>query len=262
MPLVPSPALRATAHWATAYRRTWRRALVPSLLGPLLSLVIMGHVLGSLVAGRAGSLARLDAPDYLAYVGPAIVAVAALTTASHESTGPVFRAMHGARTYEAMRGTPLTVRQIVGGHLAWMALRVAATVTLVAAVVVALGAAPAGPAVLLVPVNVLGGMAVATGVAAWSVRQRTAAHLLAWQRFGVVPMMLFAGVYFPVDELPDALRWAVQLTPLYHAVELSRDLALGTGDAAGAAGHLLYLAGLTTAGTVVAMHAFVVRLRD
>ena len=195
-------------------------------------------------------------------MGPAIVAVAALTTASHESTGPVFRAMHGARTYEAMRGTPLTIRQIVGGHLAWMAIRVAVTVALVAAVVVALGAARPAPAALLVPINVLGGMAVATGVTAWAARQRTPAHLLAWQRFGVVPMMLFAGVYFPIDALPDALRWVVVLMPLHHAVALSRDVALGTGDAARAAGHLLYLAALTAAGAAVATRTFAARLRD
>ena len=257
-----SPAWRGTAYWATAYGRTWRRSLVPSVLGPLLYLVVMGRVLGTLVADRGGSLARIDAPDYLSYVAPAIVAVTALVTASHESTGPVFRAMHGARTYEAMRGSPLTIAQIVGGHLAWMAVRVAATVALVAAVVVALGGARPGPAALLVPVNVLGGMAVATGVTAWSARQPTAGHLLAWQRFGVVPMMLFAGVYFPVDALPDGLRWVVQLTPLHHAVELSRDLTLGTGDTAATVGHVAYLGAVATAGAVAAVRTFDARLRD
>jgi lipooligosaccharide transport system permease protein len=43
-------------------------------------------------------------------------------------------------------------------------------------------------------------------------------------------MFLFAGVFFPVDSLPAGLRFLPWLTPLYHAVEVIRQLALGKLD--------------------------------
>ena len=53
-----------------------------------------------------------------------------------------------------MAATPLTVGDIVGGHLLWMALRVAATVSLMAVVVVALGGLSSRAGGALVPANV------------------------------------------------------------------------------------------------------------
>ncbi len=254
MTVALSPAWRATAHWATAYRRTWRRALVPSLLAPLLSLVIMGRVLGSLVADRTGiarpsrrsRLPRLRGPrhrrggrahdrqprEHRARVPGDARRAHLRGHAGHPPHRPPDR-----RRSPRVDGDPRGGDSGPGGGRRRRPRRAPA----------------AAPAALLVPINVLGGMAVATGVTAWSARQRTAAHLLAWQRFGVVPMMLFAGVYFPIDALPDPLRWVVVLMPLHHAVALSRDVALGTGDAAGAAVHLLYLAALTAAGAAVAV---------
>ncbi|HEY8525005.1 MAG TPA: ABC transporter permease [Acidimicrobiales bacterium] len=255
-------ALRGTTYWFTSYRRSWRRSLVPSVIGPVLDLIVMGKVLGSLVADRPGAVERLGGVDYLSFVGPAVVAVTALVTASTEGTSPVYHAMTSTRTYAAMRATPLTVPEIVVGHLVWMAVRVAVAAALVAAFLAVLGGTHSWQAVLLVPANVATGMAVACGVAAFAARQRTSGILLAWQRFGVVPMMLFAGVYFPVSVLPGAVQAVAKLTPLWHGIELSRALAAGTATVDGALPHLAYLAALAVAGTVVTVRTFLDRLAD
>ena len=44
----------------------------------------------------------------------------------------------------------------------------------------------------------------------------------AIMRFGIVPMFLFAGAFYPIDQLPDWLQPAAYVTPLYHGVELCR----------------------------------------
>ena len=46
-------------------------------------------------------------------------------------------------------------------------------------------------------------------------------------RFGVIPMTLFAGVFFPVESLPLVLRWLAYASPLWHGVELCRAATLG-----------------------------------
>jgi lipooligosaccharide transport system permease protein len=53
-----------------------------------------------------------------------------------------------------------------------------------------------------------------------------------WQDFDLIqlvilPMFLFSGTFFPLDTLPDWLRIVVQLTPLYHGVDLLRQLTVG-----------------------------------
>ena len=55
-------------------------------------------------------------------------------------------------------------------------------------------------------------------------------------RFGIMPMFLFSGTFFPVSQLPDWLEPVAWLTPLWHGVDLCRDLALGHACAAAGAG--------------------------
>ncbi|MFC7641391.1 ABC transporter permease [Streptosporangium lutulentum] len=47
-------------------------------------------------------------------------------------------------------------------------------------------------------------------------------------RFVMIPSTLFAGVFFPVDQLPQLVRPLAYLSPLWHGVELSRAATLGT----------------------------------
>ena len=47
-------------------------------------------------------------------------------------------------------------------------------------------------------------------------------------RFLIVPMFLFSGTFFPISNLPAAIQPIAWLSPLWHGVELSRGLALGT----------------------------------
>ena len=121
---------------------------------------------------------------------------------------------------------------------------------------VLMGAARSPLVLLVAPAGALTGLAVAAIVAGFAVRQRRSANLLLWQRFGAIPMTLFSGVYFPVGALPAAVRAVVELTPLYHGVELCRGASLGTMTAAAAFVHVGYLLLLTAAGVAWSSWAF------
>ena len=47
-------------------------------------------------------------------------------------------------------------------------------------------------------------------------------------RFGMMPLMLFSGTFFPLSQLPGGLRAVAYATPLWHGVALCRALSLGT----------------------------------
>jgi len=71
--------------------------------------------------------------------------------------------------------------------------------------------------------------------------QRNDVGFSAIFRFVVNPLFLFSGTFFPLSQLPDALRAVAWATPLFHAVELIRGLVLDSLDLATAPLHLAYL---------------------
>jgi lipooligosaccharide transport system permease protein len=79
-------------------------------------------------------------------------------------------------------------------------------------------------------------------------------------RFGILPMFLFSGTFFPIDQLPSALQAIATVTPLWHGVELARSLCLGDAGFVTSIGHVLYLVAWAAGGTIVARWTFTRRL--
>jgi lipooligosaccharide transport system permease protein len=71
-------------------------------------------------------------------------------------------------------------------------------------------------------------MAFAAPIAAFSATQRTPASFNVIFRFGVMPLFLFSGTFFPIEQLPGFLQPIAWLSPLWHGVDLARGLVLGT----------------------------------
>ena len=118
------------------------------------------------------------------------------------------------------------------GNLAWIALPGAARSTVFVLVIALFGAAASPLIVLAIPVAVLTGLAFAGPIAAFSATQRDVETFNAVFRFGITPLFLFSGTFFPIDQLPAFLQAVAWLTPLWHGVALSRGLALGTAERA------------------------------
>ena len=71
-------------------------------------------------------------------------------------------------------------------------------------------------------------MAFATPIAAFAATQRTPERFAAIFRFGIMPLFLFSGTFYPIESLPAVVQPLAWLTPLYHGVVLARGLSLGT----------------------------------
>jgi lipooligosaccharide transport system permease protein len=122
------------------------------------------------------------------------------------------------------------------------------------------GATRGPQALLAIPAAILTGLAFTTPIVAFSATRRDANGFNTLLRFGVVPLFLFSGTFFPIAQLPAFLQPLAVITPLWHGVDLCRTLALGTADAAGVLVHLTYLGTLTAVGLFVAHRAFRRRL--
>ncbi len=82
-------------------------------------------------------------------------------------------------------------------------------------------------AVAVLPVSLLVGAAAAGPVLAYAASIKSDNMFALLFRFVVIPMTLFAGVFFPVEAMPTVARWLAYLSPLWHGVELCRAATLG-----------------------------------
>jgi lipooligosaccharide transport system permease protein len=242
------------------YRHVWMGTVISGFLSPLLYLAAMGVGLGSLVDKHQSSQGSLGGVSYVAFLAPGMLAAVAMQIGSQESTYPVLGAIKWMRTYLAMLATPLRVVDLLVGHLLYIALRVAVTVLLFFAVMEAFGAGHHWTAVLAIPAAVLTGMAFAVPIAAFAATRDGDAEFAALFRFVVMPMFLFSGTFFPVTQLPSALRVVAYLTPLWHGVDMCRTLALGTATWGRTGLHLAYLLAFIGIGFLLARRTYERRL--
>src|SRR6185369_17737902 len=100
--------------------------------------------------------------------------------------------------------------------------------TIFALVIALYGATRSWLIVVAIPVAVLTGLAFAIPIMAFTATQRTPDRFATIFRFGVTPLFLFSGTFFPIENLPPFLQPIAWLSPLWHGVELCRMLMLGT----------------------------------
>lgn len=249
---------RVFEHRLVQYRRTYRATIFTSFLSPVLFLTAMGIGLGGYVSNSSS----LGGVPYLVFLSPGLLAATAMQASSFESTYEIMGGLVWNRIFHAMYATPITPRDIALGNLLWIATRMTLVSTIFVLVIVVFGAAQSPLIVLAIPAAVLTGMAFAAPLAAFAATQSTPDRFSTIFRFGITPLFLFSGTFFPINSLPAAFQALAWLTPLFHGVALTRGLSLGTivNDPLAAVVHVLYLVALTTVGAWLAVRNIGARL--
>lgn len=215
---------------------------------PMLYLLAIGWGVGSLV----GSVPLPDGGrvPYPTFVAPAMLAASAMNGALAESTINFFVKLKYWRLYESLINTPVAPEEIALGEVGW-ALTRGAMYTVPFLVVMAalrlttpLLALAALPAALLTGLAFAGlGLALSTFMRSW--------HDFDYMGLVQFALFMFSGTFVPLSGLPRALQVVVQVTPLYHGVELIREVTLGRFGW-GLAWDTGYLVVLALAGVAVA----------
>ena len=228
------------------YRRTWL-VLLSGFFEPLFYLLSIGLGIGGIIGAIPGPDGRPI--PYQQFVAPALLAQAAMNGAIAESTFNVFFKLNYEKVYDAVLVTPLGPGDIALGEIGWALIRGGLYSVGFVGVIVALGLASSPWVVLAVPAATLIGFTFAAiGMAATT-------FMRSWQDFDliqlvVLPLFLFSGTFYPLQAYPEPLRLVVELTPLWHGVDLLRALTTGTADA-GALIHVVYLVTLGVIGLLV-----------
>ena len=256
--MAQSYATRQFRFWVTNYRRTWQGSIYSGVLNPVLYLGAMGLGLGTLVDHHG--TASIGGVRYLAFLAPGLLAAAAMQTAMGESTYPVYGSVKWLKTYQAAIASPLRPADLFHGHLLWTTLRLTMNSAVFLAVMALFGAIRSPWAAVALPAAVLTGLAFGAPIEAYAMTVTKDTSFAMLFRFGIIPLFLFSGTFFPVSQLPAVVRPLAYLTPLWHGVALCRSLSLGTAQPASSALHAGYLVAVTVLGVVAGNRTYRRRL--
>ena len=228
------------------YSHTWM-VLLSGFFEPFFYLLSIGFGLGRLVGDVAGPGGQTN--QYALLVAPALLAASSMNGAITESTFNFFFKLNYDKTFASILTTPMSAADISLGELAWALMRGALYSIGFLGVMVVFGLVRSPLVLLTLPGSLLIGFAfAAVGMAATS-------FMRTWQDFDLIqlvilPMFLFSGTFFPLDSVPEAVRIVIQLTPLYHGVDLLRTLSVGVVGPDTLV-HVLYLGGMGILGLAV-----------
>jgi lipooligosaccharide transport system permease protein len=205
------------------YRRQWV-AFLTGFLEPVFYLFSLGLGLGALIGDV--TLANGQTVTYAQFMAPAMLAMSAMNGAVFDATYNMFFKLKYMHTFDAMLATPVGPRDIAIGEMLWSLMRAGCYVVGFLLISVAMGLTTSWWAVLALPAATLIGFVFsAVGMAAttWIRNFQDFDYI----QMALVPLTLLSGTFFPVEAYPQALRWLVELSPLYHGVVIERALCLG-----------------------------------
>jgi lipooligosaccharide transport system permease protein len=228
------------------YRRTWI-VILSGFFEPLFYLGSIGFGLGALVGSVSGPGGQPI--SYQLFVAPALLASAAMNGAIAEGTFNFFFKLNYNKTFDAILSTPLSPGDIAVGELVWALIRGGVYAVAFILVMILLGLVASPLVVLALPAALL------IGFAFGGVAMAATSFMRTWQDFDLIqlvilPLFLFSGTFDPLDAYPEALRFLVQLTPLYQGVDLLRALVVGHLDASLLV-HVAYLAAMGLIGLAI-----------
>lgn len=218
--------LRVAEAEAIGYKRTWRGTAISAFVNPVFFLAAMGAGLGALVDRGEADLGI----SYLAFVATGLMAASAMQNGAGDGAFPVMAGIVWRKQFHGAITTPISAADIVFGRFLWAIGRLAIILVVFGVISVVFGAMEVGPALLAVPPGVLTGLCFLCIVTAWTTTRESGYDLSTLFRFGIVPLFLFSGTFFPISQLPGFLQPVAWATPLFHGVELVRKIALPDVD--------------------------------
>ena len=251
-PAIPSlrRSIRMVQRNLLVYKHLWM-IVFSGFFEPLFYLLGIGFGLGSMI-GEVGGL------PYSAFVAPGLLAASCMNGAISDGFINIFFKLYYKKTYDGILATPMRVPDVAFGEMLWALTRGSIYAAAFLVVVLVMGQT-IGPPMLLSPWAILalpGSVLVSAAFAA--IALCIASFVRRVEDFDIVmgllvmPMFLFSGTFFPVTQLPGVAQWVVRIVPLYHGVELLRQLTTGA-IVPGIIVHIAYLVMIGCVAFAIAM---------
>ncbi|MGX1161926.1 lipooligosaccharide transport system permease protein [Arthrobacter sp. SLBN-100] len=246
-PLYSHNARAVISRGLLATKSTNWLVMLSGFFEPVLFLISMGVGLGAIVGPVQGPGG--GDISYAAYIAPALLAVSAMNGAVYDSTWNVFFKMNFAKLYQGMLYTSLGPLDVALGEIFLALLRGLLYALGFTAVMGVMGLITTPWALLMIPAAVLiafGFASIGMGITSFL----KTFQQMDWINFIMLPMFLFSATFYPLSVYPQAIQWLIQAMPLWHGVELLRQISVGTFTAATSI-HIGYYLLMTAAGMLL-----------
>lgn len=249
------PTLRAV--WLRElllFRRYWPAITFGSLIEPLVYMAGFGLGFGALVGAAEGR-------PYAQFVGVGMVVTSVLFASAFAGMFETYTRRCYQHLYDAVLSRPVAVWELVTAEASWIAAKSCVYSTAPLLVTLAIGL-PASSTLLLVPlIALVSGFAFAL-CGMWV---STLVPAIDWLRLVVsgvlTPLVMAAGVFFPLGGLPGWIQTVAAFNPIYHCMQLVRHAAFGTLEA-GDWLHVVVLLAVTGVAWLLAVRGMNRRLLD
>jgi lipooligosaccharide transport system permease protein len=235
--LLDVSATGAWRYWhrnARVFRRIWLFGMMAWFAEPVIYLVAMGLGLGRY-------LERIQGVLYIEFIAPGLLATSTMFGATFSVTWDAWFKLERSGVYHAASATPLSVEDVGLGEVLWGTTRATIYGSAFAVVATAFGVFQTWWGLLTIPGIVLVGFVFSVIGLTYTYAIRRVDYLAYYWTAFITPMFMFAGVFFPLDRLPEWVRALAWFMPLHHAANLMRALVV-EGDPSGALGAALWLA--------------------
>lgn len=230
-----------------------------AIVQPAMFLLGVGVGIGELV-DAGGNTDVLDGQSYFAFYSTALLATTAMFILTQEAMWATLDGFLWGDAHRAMIATPLTPIDVLAGKALHYLVRGVIAVGGTGLVLALFADTRSWGLIPGVAAGVLCGMAFAMPIAAFTATQASDTAFPAILRFGITPMFLFGGAFYPIKQLPDWLEPVAWITPLWHGVELTRGSVLGGLDTEMVFLHIGVLVAFVVIGTLFARRTFTRRL--
>lgn len=253
VPVVARYAEREARTWI----KHWTSWAFSFFVMPLLFLGSMGLGLGTYVDESSRTIAGMD---YLTFVAPGLLAAGVMQNVAGDAMWSVMGGWKWQGQFNGAVSTPLRPADVYGGWLMWRAALAGLTAVSFVVAAALLGGVPSAWGVLAIPAAMLCALSFAAPIAAFSVTRETDASFPVVFRLLIMPMFVFSGTFFPLDQLPAFVQPLAKATPLWHAVELCRGATTGTLGLVDGLVHTGFLLACIALGSLLAVQGFTRRL--
>jgi lipooligosaccharide transport system permease protein len=246
-PLYSGNARAVIARGLLATKSSNWLVMLSGFFEPVLFLISMGVGLGAIVGPVQGPGG--GDVSYAAYIAPALLAVSAMNGAVYDSTWNVFFKMNFAKLYQGMLYTSLGPLDVALGEIFLALLRGLLYALGFTAVMGVMGLITTPWALLMIPASVLiafGFASIGMGISSFL----KTFQQMDWINFIMLPMFLFSATFYPLGVYPQPIQWLIQAMPLWHGVELLRQISVGSFTAATPI-HIGYYLVMTAAGMLL-----------
>ncbi len=214
---------RVWLRYFDVFRKNIPYYVVTTFTEPLLYLMAFGFGVGGLIG-------ELDAGgrtlSYRSFVFAGIVGQTVLFLGFFEAAYGGFIRMYYQKIFQAMATTPITLSEVLWGELIWNASKAAVAAEAVVLIGVLFGDFPAIAMLTVMPLCFLGALIFAAFGLAVAAYSKNIEQISYPQYLLIFPMFLFCGVFYPIEQLPQALQTLAWALPLTSLISLLRSLLL------------------------------------